>query len=203
MTDAAAFSTIGGHIAVTFVNTRPIRNGDRVELLTQFDDLVAWALHIGVIDGVQAAAVSKFRSSKEANHALFHALAIRHQLEDEFEKGAGEVPSSQLLDLLNCVLSNYPGHLKVGLSDGGMNSSFEGPIDRPTHLVAAIARSVADFYSTDLFGRLRQCLGTSCVLWFVDTSRNKSRHWCRMDRCGARAKAGVYYARKKAEPGLT
>ena len=43
--------------------------------------------------------------------------------------------------------------------------------------------------------RIRQCEHDKCVLWFLDTSRNGTRRWCTMARCGNRAKAERHYRR--------
>ncbi|MCU0308839.1 MAG: CGNR zinc finger domain-containing protein [Thermoleophilia bacterium] len=52
-------------------------------------------------------------------------------------------------------------------------------------------------------GRVRECAGEDCTAVYLDTSRNHSRRWCSMDRCGSRAKASAYYHRRRGEaPGL-
>ncbi|MFI6925053.1 CGNR zinc finger domain-containing protein [Nonomuraea spiralis] len=46
--------------------------------------------------------------------------------------------------------------------------------------------------------RLRKCANPSCVLWFLDVSKNGSRRWCSMEVCGNRAKAGRFSRRHKS-----
>jgi predicted RNA-binding Zn ribbon-like protein len=48
-------------------------------------------------------------------------------------------------------------------------------------------------------GRVRECAAPRCFVVYLDTSRNRSRRWCSMERCGARAKASAYYRRHRAE----
>jgi len=48
-------------------------------------------------------------------------------------------------------------------------------------------------------GRVRECAAPACFVVYLDTSRNRSRRWCSMERCGARAKASAYYRRHRAE----
>jgi predicted RNA-binding Zn ribbon-like protein len=50
----------------------------------------------------------------------------------------------------------------------------------------------------DLPGRVRECAAEPCDLLYLDTSRNRSRRWCSMERCGARSKAAAYYWRRRA-----
>ena len=47
-------------------------------------------------------------------------------------------------------------------------------------------------------GRVRECAAEACRAVYLDTSRNRSRRWCSMQRCGARAKAAAYYRRHRA-----
>jgi predicted RNA-binding Zn ribbon-like protein len=52
-------------------------------------------------------------------------------------------------------------------------------------------------------GRVRQCEGPACILYFLDASRNRSRRWHSMEGCGNRQKASRHYARARggaAEP---
>ncbi len=44
---------------------------------------------------------------------------------------------------------------------------------------------------------VRECASERCTLIYEDVSRNHSRRWCSMDRCGSRAKAHTYYERHK------
>lgn len=46
-------------------------------------------------------------------------------------------------------------------------------------------------------GRVRECAAPSCGALFLDTTRNRSRRWCSMEVCGARAKASAYYRRHR------
>ena len=58
--------------------------------------------------------------------------------------------------------------------------------------------------AAELFSRpeplpLKRCIGRNCGWFFLDTSRNKSRHWCSMTDCGNRAKARRHRARRQEE----
>ncbi|MGH6941131.1 CGNR zinc finger domain-containing protein [Hypericibacter sp.] len=69
-------------------------------------------------------------------------------------------------------------------------------LDSVTDLLAAEA--------AELFSRagplpLKRCIDADCGWFFLDTSRNKSRHWCSMTDCGNRAKARRHRARQQLE----
>lgn len=52
----------------------------------------------------------------------------------------------------------------------------------------------------DTPGRVRECADEECPVIYLDTSRNRSRRWCSMELCGARAKASTYYRRHRLSP---
>ena len=54
----------------------------------------------------------------------------------------------------------------------------------------------------ELPDRVRECAADRCDVLYLDTSRNHSRRWCSMERCGARAKSSAYYQRHRGEHDL-
>jgi len=69
-------------------------------------------------------------------------------------------------------------------------------LDSVTDLLAAEA---AELFASEAPLPLKRCAGADCGWFFLDTSRNKSRHWCSMADCGNRAKARRHRARQ--QPG--
>jgi predicted RNA-binding Zn ribbon-like protein len=67
-------------------------------------------------------------------------------------------------------------------------------------LAAAIVACTAD----GTWERLKICADDTCQWAFLDSSRNRSKHWCSMQECGNRSKTRAYRARRgapAAEPG--
>ncbi|PPK68553.1 CGNR zinc finger domain-containing protein [Actinokineospora auranticolor] len=58
------------------------------------------------------------------------------------------------------------------------------------------ARHCLDLLTT-VPDRIKACAGPTCVLHFLDTSKNGSRRWCSMAGCGNRAKANRHYTRSR------
>jgi predicted RNA-binding Zn ribbon-like protein len=61
---------------------------------------------------------------------------------------------------------------------------------------AALGELLADLYRAEVsgdLGRLKAC--KACGWAFFDTSKNRSRVWCDMSRCGAQAKSRAYRRR--------
>lgn len=57
---------------------------------------------------------------------------------------------------------------------------------------------IFDAVWTGQWSRLKACPGDACNYAFYDHTRNNSRMWCDMSRCGARAKMRAYRARRQA-----
>ncbi len=59
-------------------------------------------------------------------------------------------------------------------------------------LAAAMVASTADHS----WERLKICAEDSCQWAFLDSSKNRSKHWCSMQECGNRSKTRAYRARR-------
>jgi predicted RNA-binding Zn ribbon-like protein len=75
--------------------------------------------------------------------------------------------------------------LRVRFADGTIAFESTEPI------LARVAEAMADGSWT----RLKACRSDTCQWAFVDTARNRSRHWCDMTVCGNRAKARRFRSR--------
>ena len=75
--------------------------------------------------------------------------------------------------------------LRVGFTDGTL--VFEST----DQILAALAEAMADGSWT----RLKACRSDTCQYAFIDTARNRSRHWCDMAVCGNREKARRFRSR--------
>jgi predicted RNA-binding Zn ribbon-like protein len=58
-------------------------------------------------------------------------------------------------------------------------------------VLSAVAEAMADGSWT----RLKACRSDTCQFAFIDTARNRSRHWCDMAVCGNREKARRFRSR--------
>ena len=75
--------------------------------------------------------------------------------------------------------------LRVGFARGELVFESADPI------LTAVAEAMADGSWT----RLKACRSDTCQFAFVDTARNRSRHWCDMAVCGNREKARRFRSR--------
>jgi predicted RNA-binding Zn ribbon-like protein len=94
-------------------------------------------------------------------------------------------------------LDRTPGCLRIEVET--LQPRF-APAERTAHCLLVDAVLDAVELVRESPGRVRECADSGCPVLFLDTSRNGSRRWCSMERCGARAKASAYYRRHRAHP---
>ncbi|HET9031261.1 MAG TPA: CGNR zinc finger domain-containing protein [Candidatus Aquilonibacter sp.] len=80
---------------------------------------------------------------------------------------------------------------------GTYRSIIRFAIAEPRDLLMPIAHSLADLITASDPTRLKQCREPRCSCYFIDTSKNRTRTWCSMQRCGNRQKVANYYRRSR------
>ncbi|MGH9678293.1 MAG: CGNR zinc finger domain-containing protein [Candidatus Acidiferrum sp.] len=65
-------------------------------------------------------------------------------------------------------------------------------LEKPADLIVPLAHRAALFFARADYAAIRKCENPKCILWFYDTSKNRSRRWCSMDARGNRAKVAAF-----------
>jgi predicted RNA-binding Zn ribbon-like protein len=179
MTGPAPFAPSAGRPALDLCNTRL---GHR-ELLARPADLERWFVEAGLVD--------------HAPHVTRRELAAARMLRDGLREAllAGDGPA--VAGLAEGWLGRAPGRLCV--EPATLQPRFAPAASTSCCLLVAPVLDALDMVR-DSPGRVRECADPRCAAVFLDTSRNRSRRWCSMERCGARAKASAYYQRHRAAP---
>jgi predicted RNA-binding Zn ribbon-like protein len=191
------FLFVGNHLALDFLNTRPVQNGEPVELLPDFAALLRW---YQAADLLTSRAVANLRQqwgqSIRARHVLEAMRALRERLRKEILswEGGGAVHHSTV-DELNRLMAEHP--MRTRLKEKGLSLSTELWFEphQPEDLFAPLAHSVATLFANVDRNRVRKC--DQCVLHFRDTSKKGTRRWCSMQLCGNRLKVAAYARRQR------
>lgn len=194
---APGFLFVGGLLWLDFVNTQPMRQGVRVDLLDGFADLVRWLRQAGILTPApERRAVRRWGASPVGAEAFEEAVALRAALRSAADRLAdGRPPGEAMVRALNRVLGFRPAYPRLERRGGRFVTRMEPVSESPLHLLTPIAESAAWLLEQGEWSLVRRCGGNRCVLVFYDTTRNRSRRWCSMDGCGSRAKAAAYYRR--------
>ena len=197
---ASPFLFVGNLLCLDFLNTEPVREGVRVDLLVSFEDLARWLEAAGQLQpGAARTAAMRWGGSAEGRKTLREAKRLRAALRAMAERlAAGKPVGDDVVRTINRVLASRPAYARLVRNSTGYAARLEPVTRGPLQLLAPVAESAAWLLEHGEVSLVRQCEGNQCVLLFYDTTRNKSRRWCSMEECGGRAKAAAYYRRTRA-----
>lgn len=195
------FRMIGTFLCLDLVNTRAMRQGQLMDSLASFADLVAWLEAAGAIDGEQARrADRKWGGTPQAEHVLAAALELRDALTRMANALAGgSPPDSRVVAEIDRILAQRPGRWLLEQTGGGVRRRFQPLSAEAIHLLAPVAESAADLLEHGDLRLVKKCENPVCIQYFYDTTKNHSRRWCAMDACGGQQKAAAYYRRTRGK----
>ncbi len=199
---AEPFAFIGERLWLDFVNTDDVRRGTRLDLLRDFDSLVAWLERAAVLDQERAVGIKRRAQQQPAGAtaALADARRIRSALRALGERGlmASDVRRHAVAEI-NRVLGRSAGTRRLEeRTDGSFVRSFVPVGDAFAGLMIAVVESAADALVLGELTRVRRCADQRCQRVFYDGTKNGRRRWCDMATCGNRAKAARHRARARA-----
>lgn len=186
-TEGNQLDFIGDHLAINFINTRRMIEGQLTDTLQDGNDVKAWLrrLQVPVAKGALPFSDSELLdTARELRRIALTAVADRK---------SGKKPS---LVSLNRFLSNSPSHAALA-TDHAKNIRLVRAYgkDTPEAYLAPIAESIAELLAKGDFNLVRPCEGNACVLWFYDRTKGHRRRWCTSTGCGNRAKVAAFRAR--------
>jgi len=188
------FLFVGNHLALDFLNTRPVENGKPTELLSDFGALLRWFQAAGLLSAQQTSSLQRQWGKEErSRQTLMDVRALRERLRKQvlaWEAG-GAVRHSTVVEL-NQLMAQHP--MLTRLKEDGTTELWFQPA-QPEDLLAPLAHSAAMLFAEVDRARVRKC--GRCVLHFYDISKKGTRRWCSMRLCGNRMKVAAYAARRR------
>jgi len=189
----------GSLLCLDLVNTAMVREGAPIDLLADEGSVVRWLREAGQISEPRARGLSRrIPGTAEGRRLLRRARELREavrRLADAILRG-GE-PAGSDVDVFNRILAASPSILQITRRRDAkyiLERRFTDP--GVEALLAPVAESAAQLLTELDWRRLGKCRDPQCVLYFYDTSKNRSRRWCSMERCGNRAKVAAHYHRR-------
>jgi predicted RNA-binding Zn ribbon-like protein len=191
------FLFLGNHMALDFLNTCPVQNGEAIELLPDFDALLRWFRAADLLSSREATSLrQQWGESARAQHVVEAMRELRERLRKAvLSRERGGTVHREAIDELNHLMAEHP--MLTRLKASGSTSTTELCFDprRPEDLFAPVAHGAAMLFADVDRNRVRKC--GQCVLHFHDTSKKGTRHWCSMQLCGNRLKVAAYAARRR------
>ncbi len=192
------FLFVSNHLALDFLNTRPIQNDEPLELVPDFSALLRWFQAAGLLSTHDAASLHQgWGKSARARRTMEALRELREKLRKEILAWeGGSVVHNSTVDELNRLMADYP--MRTRLKTRGSDTELWFEPSQPEELFAPLAYSAATLFADVDRSRVRKC--AQCVLHFQDTSKKGTRRWCSMQLCGNRRKVAAYAARQRMQP---
>jgi predicted RNA-binding Zn ribbon-like protein len=191
------FLFVGKHLALDFLNTRPVQNGEPTELLSDFSALLRWFQAAGLLSSREMTNLQRRSGeSATARRTLDAMRQFREKLRKEILawEGGADVHRATVEEL-NRLMAAHPMLSKLNAAGNvpSMELCFEP--HQAEDLFAPLAYHAAKLFAEADRNRVRKC--GQCVLHFHDTSKKGTRRWCSMQLCGNRLKVAAYAARQR------
>ncbi len=193
------FMFIGNHPCLDFINTRIAQNGQPVDLLETFSDLVMWLVETRLLDKEEATkAERKWGGKLEGMRTLDQARQFRASLREMVERmAAGKPVPPAAIETINRMLRYRVGYDQLTNRHGTFEREFQAESQEAHRLLGLLATSASDLLCTCDLSLIKRCQNPACVLFFYDTTKNHARHWCSMSVCGNRIKVAAHYRRHR------
>ena len=201
--ETTEFRFVGEHLALDFVNTETTERDTVTEALPTYAAAIAWFRAAGVLSAPTARELLRFDGSRQGAEALAALRTfrdvLRAMLDEHRKRGAiGE----RFVNEINQRLHDC-GCTRALVREGNRYAvRVQYEFVRPRDLLMPVANAAAELLAEVDLTRVKRCGGECCDMYFLDTSRNRSRTWCDMAACGNRAKAAAYYERSRARREL-
>ncbi len=191
------FLFLGNHLALDFLNTRPVLNGQPAELISDFNALLWWFHAAKLLTRRDMARLRRrWAGSARAQRTVEAMRALREKLRREilaWEHGRTIRPAT--VAELNRLMAQHPMLTRLSASGSASATELWFETRRPENLLAPLACGMASLFANVDRERVRKCAG--CVGHFYDVSKKGTRRWCSMKLCGNRLKVAAYAARRR------
>jgi predicted RNA-binding Zn ribbon-like protein len=195
------FLFVGNQPCLDFINTRFVVNGQPVDLLATFSDLVAWLVQVHLLTEDDAKKIDRqWGGQAKGTQTLEQARAFRVTLREMVDRVAAGRPVPQAaIEAINDLLRYRIGCPQLTRRQGKFERGFQAESQDANQLLGLLAEAASDLLCTRELSLIKKCQNPACVLFFYDTTKNHARHWCSMGICGNRSKVAAHYRRHRSQ----
>lgn len=190
-------------VAVAFANSACSDSACKAEA-SGFSEVLDILTTTGAVDNATARRLLKQHgNSPQAQDAAAAALAFRDVIARALEARMRGIPvPARTLQQINDALCACGCSRELVADAHGYRVLPVFDICEPADVLMPLAHSIAEILASADPTRIKQCREPRCTCYFIDTSKNRTRTWCSMQRCGNRQKVANYY-RRSHQPVLT
>ena len=190
------FLFVGNQVVLDFVNTRPVMDGQPVELLPDGTALARWLAGAGLVDRKESARLQHRWAGPDSGKKVAGLREFRERVRKAvFQIEAGESASEGFVREVNRLLAEYPYGDQIVRGKSRLERQKRFAAEDPADVYAPLAEASARLLTEADPARIRKC--DTCVLHFLDISKKGTRRWCSMNLCGNRSKVAAYAQRQR------
>ncbi|MBC8122555.1 MAG: ABATE domain-containing protein [Gemmatimonadaceae bacterium] len=194
--------SLADHPALDFLNTTASPRGERLDWLSDGEQLLDWLVCSGLLD---AGTAHGFVADDGLDAVARSARELREWWRSFVARYAGQplTPTDiHELEPLNNLLAQDStfDHIEVNAA-GAFVRTRQRLWSSSEQLLQTFAAAIADCLCEVDFTLVRRCENPECTLWFHDTTKSHRRRWCSMAVCGNRAKAAAHRSRSRRPAG--
>jgi len=194
---------LAGVLAIDFANTRAAKSSSVGEGFSDYQTLLQWLHGCGAInsDELTELRVRAVEDESGARRVFTEAAQLRDALTAVLRDRVSGSKERSALDLISRTLRGYLAGGKFVWRDGGCMTEWPPMSAELRRTLWPIAASVQQVLLTNrIRQRVRRCAAPDCDRLFLDNSRNGTRRWCSMNRCGSLAKVRNFRQRQRTSP---
>jgi predicted RNA-binding Zn ribbon-like protein len=200
------FEMVGGALCLDFINTiHDYAAADPREELNTFEDFVEFVKQADAIPDRQASSLVRRAAGrqKEASRALSVAREFRGALFRALSAMiARKEPADSDWKILNRQISNVYRNAFLRKKGADVQWAWADEKAGLESVLWPIVRSAAELMASEKKSMVHECLSDTCTWLFLDVSKNHTRRWCDMKKCGNRAKWRRHYDKNKKKRSL-
>ena len=190
------FLFVGNHPCLDFINTELVMNGQPTDLLSSFQDLVAWLVQAGLLAEAQARQIVR-QGGSQGSDTLRQAKSFRATMRDMVTRLADDGVPQTAVAAVNQLLHHRVGYPQISRRDDNFERKYEMESEKVNQVLGLLAEAASDLVCGCDLSLVKKCQNPACVLYFYDTTKNHARHWCSMNLCGNRSKVAAHYHRHR------
>jgi predicted RNA-binding Zn ribbon-like protein len=194
------FLFVGNQLCLDFINTQFVLNGQQVDLLATFSDLVTWLVQVRLLTEDEAKKIERrWGDQSKGAQTLEQARAFRAVLREMVERiAAGRAVPETAIEAINQMLRYRIGYPQLTRRGGKLDRGYKAESQDANQLLGLLAEAATNLLCTCDLSLIKKCQNPACVLFFYDTTKNHARHWCSMTICGNRSKVAAHYRRHRS-----
>jgi len=195
------FLFVGNQPCLDFINTQFVLNGQPVDLLATFSDLVMWLMRVDLMREKEATKIERqWGRQAEGIQPLEQARAFRVTLREMVKRvAAGRPAPPAAVEAINEMLRYRIGYPQLTRRSGKFEREYQAESRGANQVLGLLAEAATNLLCACDFSLIKKCQNPACVLFFYDTTKNHARHWCSMTICGNRSKVAAHYRRHRSQ----